>query len=168
MKKIPILAINLTPAQEDRLMNCPNASCFEIVYDESKIDDFYVVVNSLDVSVDFLNLMLWGRNLYENDADCVYVDSYTPINEQLPKKAADKVFIRPHFFGEAYGGWKKKMGFIVTNPAERDLAQTYMDSHGMFVVAPFVSRIHDGVSDKPWIDNGYYKPVSKNGFHFNG
>jgi len=168
MKKIPVFCINLTAEQEEKIMNCSNSGCFEIVYDESKLKDFYVVVNGVDVSIDFLNLMLWGKNLYQNDEQCVYIDSYTPIKERLPKKAGDKVFIRPHFFGQAYGGWKKKMGFIVTTPQERDLAQSYMDGHGLFVVSPFISRIHDGVSDELYLDEGYYKPVSKNGFHFNG
>jgi len=168
MKKIPILAINLTAAQEDRLRNCPNFSCFEIVYDESKIEDFYVAVNGVDVSVDFLNLMLWGKTLYQNDVDMVYIDSYTPIKEQLPKKAADKVFIRPHFFGYAYGSWLKKIDYVVKTPAQRELVQKFIDEKGQIVVSPFVSRITDGVTDEPWIDNGFYKQVSKNGFHFNG
>ena len=169
MKKIPVLALNLTAEQEAKIMNCSNSACFEIVYEGEEVDsDFMVVVNGVDVSVDFLNLMLWGRNLYQNDNDCVFIDSYTPINEQLPKKAADKVFIRPKFFGQAYGMWSWKDYSIVTTPAEVEMAQKKMDSEGKFIVAPFVSRIHDGVSEKPWIDNGFYKPVSKNGFHFNG
>lgn len=169
MKKIPVLALNLTAEQEAKITNCSNSVCFEIVHEADPIEsDFIVVVNGVDVSVDFLNLMLWGKNLYENDEQCIFIDSYTPINEQLPKKAADKVFIRPKFFGQAYGMWNKKGYSIVKTPAEVELVQKIMDEAGQFVVAPFVSRITDGVSDKAWIDNGYYKPVSKNGFHFNG
>ena len=86
MKKIPVVAFNLTTEQEAKIMNCSNSICFEIVHEGSLINsDFMVVVNGVDVSVDFLNLMLWGKNLYENDNDCVFIDSYTPINEQLPK-----------------------------------------------------------------------------------
>jgi len=166
MKKIPILALNLSVDQEDKIKKCLNFSCFEIVHDEDKIDDFYVVVNEVDVAQDFLNLMLWGRQLYMNDEQCVFIDSYTPIKEALPQKASDKVFMRPWFSGYAFGGWKSKFDMIPKTVAERDLVQTIMDSKGQFVVSPFVSRVSDGVSDDPWIGNGKYKLTSKNGFHF--
>ena len=166
MKKIPILVLNLSPLQEEKIKECLNFSCFKIVHDESEIDDFYVVVNEVDVAKDFLNLMLWGRQLYMNDEQCAFIDSYTPIKEALPKKASDKVFMRPWFSGFAFGGWKNKLDTIPKTVSERDLIQSVMDSEGSFVVAPFVSRVTDGVSDDPWIDNGNYKSISRNGFHF--
>ena len=163
---IPILALNLTEEQKDNIKSCTNYTKFKVVDSEQDLGDgFYVVVNGVTVGKDFLNLMLWANKTLNKDPQTAFIDSYTKITDKLPKKAGDKVYMRPWFSGYAYGGWKYKVDQIAKTEEDRKLIQVYLDKHGLIVVSPFVSRVTVG-TEEPWSGDGGYKLVTSHGFHF--